>query len=168
MALILEDDISLGPSLPVIVRGLLASSCQDWLVVRLDTKRDQVSKPMRTKFAGFKVAELADGAALYRLRTRVLGTGAYLIRREGAMKMLDYGKRIFMPIDQTMDRYWENGIVPYVVRPIPVFQADTFGSHSGERSNTRRRAQPFAVRQRRRLQRIEDAFRKRLFNVLHN
>ena len=166
-ALVLEDDVSIEPNLPMVVADLLACPFREWLVVRLDTKLGRVAKPASPRFLGTRVAELSDGAVLYRLRSQVLGVGAYLIRREGAARMLEYGKRIFMPIDQTMDRYWENGILPYVVRPFPVDQGDDFGSHSGDRSNARRNAQPFRVRLRRRLQRIEDAVRKRVFNLVH-
>ena len=166
VAMVLEDDISIDPSLPGTVSALLASPFQDWLVVRLDSKRGEVINPASSKFRGTRVAELRDGAALYQIRTQVLGVGAYLIRQEGAARMIAYGKRIFMPIDQTMDRYWENGILPYVVRPFPADQGDAFGSHAGDRSSTRRRAQPLRVRLRRRLQRIEDSVRKRAFNLL--
>jgi glycosyl transferase family 25 len=81
--------------------------------------------------------------------------------------MLAYGRRIFMPIDQTMDRYWENGILPYVVRPFQVHQAEDFGSSTGARALDRRRAQPLPVRVRRRLQRLSDSVRKRAFNLAH-
>jgi len=166
-ALVLEDDVTIQPTLPAVVADLLASPYAGWLVVRLDTKLGRVANPAAPRFLGTRVAELSDGAALYRIRSQVLGVGAYLIRQEGAARMLDYGRRIFMPIDQTMDRYWENGILPHVVRPFPVDQGDDFGSHSGDRSNARRRVQPLPVRVRRRLQRIEDAVRKRVFNLIH-
>lgn len=166
IALVLEDDVSIRPDLPRVLGELLASPFTDWLVIRLDTKRGEVSEPPSQKFRGRQVARLAGGAALCQLRTQVLGVGAYLIRREGAVRMLDYGKRIFMPIDQTMDRYWENGILPYVVRPFPVNQGDDFGSHSGDRSRDRRKAQPFRVRLGRRRQRVVDGLRKRIFNLL--
>ena len=105
--------------------------------------------------------------ALYRVRSRVLGTGGYLIRRAGAEHMLAYGQRIFMPIDQTMDRYWENGILPYVVRPFPVLQLDDFGSSTGVRPRGRRSTQPLDVRLMRRMQRVIDSVHKRAFNLVH-
>ena len=168
VALILEDDVRIDPSFPGVVRELLACPFQDWLVIRLDSKRRQVVSPPSAKFLGTQVAAFAGGAGLYRLGTHVLGVGAYLIRREGARRMLDYGARIFMPIDQTMDRFWENGVVPYVVRPFPVRQAEDFGSHSEvDRSARRRHEQTASVKLRRRLQRMEDGVRKRAFNLRH-
>ena len=166
-ALILEDDVEIGEQLPALVEELLACSYTQWLVIRLDTKRGEVTNPPSPKFRGRQVAALGSGAALFQLRTQVLGVGGYLIRLEGAARMLAYGRRIFMPIDQTMDRYWENGILPYVVRPFAVNQADRFGSHSPDRSLARRRAQPLAIRARRRIQRLVDSVRKRVFNLLH-
>ena len=165
-ALILEDDVTIDARLPGVVGELLASPFRDWSVIRLDCKRGRVIDPPSPKFRGRQVMELSDGAGLFRLQTHVLGVGAYLIRQEGAARMLEYGRRIFMPIDQMMDRFWENGILPYVVRPFPVHQSDGFGSHAGDRSLDQRRVgQPFALRQGRRLQRVVDGLSKRAFNL---
>ncbi len=165
-ALILEDDVRVDAAFPQVLQDVLGSGFQDWLVVRLDTKRSQVQEPPSAKFRGASVAALSGGRALYRLRTHVLGTGAYLIRREGAARMLRYGGRVFMPIDQTMDRFWENGILPYVVRPFPVLQGEDFGSSTGVRPPDRRGAQPVGVRVLRRVQRAVDSVRKRMFNLV--
>ncbi len=167
VALILEDDVRIEPTLPTVVRDLLACPFTDWLVVRLDCKRRHVADPDTDKLRGRRVAELSGGAALYRLHTHILGVGAYLIRREGAKRMIAYGTRVFMPIDHTMDRFWENGILPYVVRPFPVSQGDDFGTHSAGRTTDRRRSQPWPVRARRRLQRLRDGVRKRAFNLTY-
>ncbi len=167
-ALILEDDVTIDPGFPGVIGGVLASPFKDWGVIRLDCKRGRVIDPPSPRFRGRQVAALPGGAGLFRLQTHVLGVGAYLIRRQAAARMLDYGERIFMPIDQMMDRFWENGIIPYVVRPFPVNQGDEFGSHAGDRSLDQRRVgQPFAVRQLRRLQRAYDGVNKRVFNLRH-
>lgn len=162
-ALVLEDDIHMDPSLPGVVRDLMASPFQDWLVVRLDSKRTQLHQPPNDRCRGTQVAALPGGGTLHRLGTHVLGTGAYLIRREGARRMLAYSQRIFMPIDHTMDRFWENGIQPYVVRPFPVLQTHDFGSSTGVSKPDRRVGQPAGVRMRRRAQRAWDGVRKRIF-----
>ena len=167
VALILEDDVRIDPVLPAVVRDVLACSFDEWLVVRLDCKRRHVAEPASARLRGRRVASLGGDAGLYRLRTHVLGVGAYLIRREGAARMIDYGGRIFMPIDHTMDRFWENGIVPYVVRPFPVSQGDDFGTHSAGRTTDRRAGQGWGVRSRRRLQRLRDGAAKRVFNLVH-
>jgi glycosyl transferase family 25 len=164
-ALILEDDVEISQDLPAVLEDLLASPDRGWLVVRLESLRGHVREPRSTKFLGTRVAELPRGAGLYRLGTHVLGAGAYLIRRDGAERLLAYGKRIFMPIDHTMDRFWENGIVPYVVRPFPVRQRTDFESRIGTRGKDRHRGQPLRIQIQRRLQRISDGVRKRAFNL---
>lgn len=164
-ALVLEDDVHIEPALPRVVADLLDGP-QDWLVVRLDSKRSQLHEPRSAKLRGTAVAELAGGGTLFRLRTHVLGTGGYLIRLEGAKRMLAYGRRIFMPIDHTMDRFWENGIQPYVVRPFPVLQKQAFGSSTGLSTPDRRLGHPLGVRVRRRLVRGLDGVRKRAFLLM--
>ena len=166
-ALILEDDVRIQPTLPGVLRDLLSCPFDEWLVIRLDCKRRHVAEPASDRLRGRRVADLSGGGALYRLNTHVLGVGAYLIRREGAERMLAYGRRIFMPIDHTMDRFWENGILPFVVRPFPVSQGDDFGSHSAGRTTDRRQGQAMTVRARRRLQRWRDGVAKRVFTITH-
>lgn len=167
VALILEDDVYIDSALPDIVDALYACPVQDWLVIRLNTLRARVERPTSAPFRGTPVATLGGGRGLYRLGTHVLGAGAYLIKREGAARMLDYGRRIFMPIDHTMDRFWDNGIVPYVVWPFPVHHRTDLESRIGARPPERRHDQPLAIRLQRRLQRVQDGFRKRAFNLTH-
>ncbi len=166
-ALILEDDLEFEPTFPQILQALLNSANGMWKVVRLTTLRGKVETGEHPKFAGKIVQKLGAGSHLYRLSTHVLGAGAYLISQEGAKIMSDYGRRIFMPIDQTMDRFWENNLVPFVVRPFPAHQRQDFSSSIGERNPNRRHNMPFKVRFQRRVQRLQDSLRKRLFNVFH-
>jgi glycosyl transferase, family 25 len=165
-ALILEDDCEISPELPQIVRELVADPVPEWLVVRFDTLREKVREPKCRKFMGQRVKTLQHGN-LHRLDTHVLGFGAYLIRKDGAVRMLDYGRRIFMPIDQTMDRYWENGIAPYIVRPIPARQNQGYESRIGARPAGRHRGQPFHIYLARRWQRLSDGVSKRIYNATH-
>ena len=132
VALILEDDIDAVADLAAVVRGLASQRDPQWSVVRLQGSKRSVAEPRGERAYGAPVARVA-GRTLCRLETNVLGGCAYLMRREAAEVMLDYGRRIFMPIDQALDRYWENGIVPFVVRPLPVWQHDGFGSAIGPR-----------------------------------
>lgn len=159
-ALILEDDIDIEPTLPGLIQDLMA--CPEWLVVRLHTMRGRVLTPRGAAFQGRLVADLGNGAGLFRLRTHTLGAAAYLIRAEGARRLLAYGARIALPIDQTMDRYWDNGIAPYVVRPFPVRQRADFASSIGAREPGPLCRQPAGLVLRRRLQRAGDGLRKRL------
>jgi glycosyl transferase family 25 len=162
VALILEDDLAISPTLPAIVSDLLADPDPTWLVVRFESKRGRVLHPRTAREHGVLVRTLRDGE-LRQIGVHVLGLGGYLIRAEGARRMLRYGSRIFMPIDQTMDRFWENGIVPYVVRPFPVRQRGEMETRSGTREPSRKLGQPIFVRSLRRLQRLADSVQKRLF-----
>ena len=166
VALIMEDDIEISPDLPRVVDDLVSDTTPEWLVVRLESLRGRVREPKNEKFKGMSVRTLQDGE-LYKLGTHVLGFGAYLIRKEGAQRMLEYARNIFMPIDQTMDRYWENGIVPYIVRPLPVYQRQDFESRIGSRPPGRHASQPFFLKLQRRSQRISDGIQKRIFSALH-
>lgn len=161
-ALILEDDLDISPSLPATVTELLHQPDPSWLVVRLESLRSRVVNPQTNRECGKPVMTLTAGV-LYKLGVHVLGFGAYLISREGAKRMLDYGQRIFMPIDQTMDRFWDNGIVPYVVRPFPIRQRTDFESRIGSRPKGRHLSQPLKFRLWRRWQRLVDGINKRIY-----
>jgi glycosyl transferase, family 25 len=166
VALIMEDDLAATPNFPAVASELANDPALVWEVVRFESQRGRVLEPKRRSDEGVRVRDVGAGG-LYRLRTHVLGLGAYLIRLEGAMKMLSYGRRIFMPIDQTMDRFWENGITPYVVRPFPVRQRDDMEDRTGDRSKARRQAYGWDVKTMRRLTRLSDSFAKRLYLLTH-
>ena len=68
-----------------------------------------------------------------------------------------------MPIDQTLDRYWENGIIPYVLRPMPVWHEDLFASEIGQRGRALHQQMARKIVVRRRLQRLVDSVNKRIF-----
>ncbi len=162
-ALILEDDVTFEDDV-VDVLQKLEDLRRDWKVVRLSTMRRSLVD--RAPDRGRDVDRLTHKYRILRLRTHVLGASAYVITRTGALRMLDYGRRIFMPIDQTMDRFWENGIVPYVIFPFPVHHGHDFVSRIGERDPRRRYQMPQHVLWQRRLTRLSDSVRKRIFNVL--
>ncbi len=164
-ALILEDDLEFDLSFPEVVEVLLREQVEPWKVIRLTTLREKVAQPQSPKFEGKQIRHLVGPYRLFRLSTHVLGAGAYLISQDGAQALCTYGKRIFMPIDHTMDRFWENGITPYVVRPFPVRQRQDFSSSIGERDPGRRHNMPPLVRLQRRIQRLQDSLGKRIFNL---
>lgn len=162
-ALILEDDISCVGDLKPVVEGVMKLPRTNWQVVRLQSTKRSVSHPTTRRGAGEPVAQVGQ-REIFRLRTSVLGGCAYLIRLGAANAMLERSEHMDMPIDQTLDRYWENGIIPYVLRPTPVWHEDLFESEIGQRG---RALQNKAVRKKmvagRRTQRAVDALNKRLF-----
>jgi glycosyl transferase, family 25 len=164
VALILEDDIDISPAFLPVIEDLLADPDPEWSVVRLQTQRGRVANPASPMDRGRRVRAAGDGA-LYQIDTHVLGGCAYLMRREAARTMLDYGRRISRPIDQTMDRFWENGIMPYVVRPFPVRQHPDFASEIGVRGKAACADERRLDAMRGRVQRAYDGVRKRIFRA---
>lgn len=165
-ALILEDDLIFDRAFPQIINNFLKLQDIDWQILRLTTLRPKVANPLRPKFIGRRLANIVPGHNLYRLKTHVLGAGAYLINQRGARTMVDYGRNFFMPIDHTMDRFWENGILPLVIRPFPAGQRQDLSSSIGMRDPRRRDRLPLQLRIERRLQRLKDSVHKRIFNLI--
>ena len=131
-ALVLEDDIECDADLPQLLSALAKQSQAPWRVLRLQSTKTTVINGERASARG-EIQEIVQGRTISRLRTGVLGGCGYLIRNAGAKAMLRYASRPFMPIDQAMDRYWENDILPYVLRPFPIRQSGKIASEIGER-----------------------------------
>ncbi len=161
-ALILEDDISCVADLKPIVEEVMKLPKTSWQVVRLQSTKRSVSHPTTRRGAGEPVATVGQ-REIFRLRSSVLGGCAYLIRLGAASAMLARSEHIDMPIDQTLDRYWENGIIPYVLRPTPVWHEDLFESEIGERGRALQNQPARKVVAQRRVQRLVDSLNKRLF-----
>ncbi|WP_041795470.1 glycosyltransferase family 25 protein [Pararhodospirillum photometricum] len=167
MALILEDDATLADSLPALLETLSQTdpATRPWQVVRLASLR---AKAMAKAVARHKTPQPLGGPhALYRLKTHVLGLQGYVMTAEGARRMRAYGEKIFMPVDHMMDRYWENGLDPYIVFPFPVGHQDALPSAIGTRDPRRRYAQGKGVLWRRRLNRWRDGVAKRWYALRH-
>ena len=163
VALVLEDDISCANDLKPIVDEVLKLPTTGWQVLRLQSTKRCVSNPdPNAKTIGEPVARVGQ-REIFRLNTSVLGGCAYIIRLGAAAAMLARSEQIDMPIDQTLDRYWENGIIPYVLRPMPVWHEDLFESEIGARGRAVEKKQPLGVVARRRMQRVVDSFNKRIF-----
>lgn len=166
VALILEDDITLDDSLPEVLDQLVSvTTSPPWCVVRLDTSR---KKAVGRAIQNTKpVADLPVARKLYRLDTHILGSVAYVVTREGAKRILAGVERIFMPFDHMIDRYWENGIAPFIVFPPVISHRDDLASEIGDRSRERRQGLPSSVRWRRRFNRWKDGVNKRLYRLRH-
>lgn len=162
VALVLEDDISAVGDLKPIIDEVLKLPRSSWQVVRLQATKDSVAYGESERTAGERVARVGE-REIFRLRTSVLGGCAYLIRLGAASAMLARSEQIDMPIDQTLDRYWENGIIPYVMRPTPVWHEDLFTSEIGERGRAVETAPDRKAVRRRRAQRMADSLNKRIF-----
>ncbi|MFT3721988.1 MAG: glycosyltransferase family 25 protein [Hyphomonadaceae bacterium] len=161
-ALILEDDISCVADLKPIVEDVLKLPKTSWQVVRLQSTRTNVQNPTNARRRGEPVAQVGE-REIFRIQTSILGGCAYLIRLGAAASMLARSEHMDMPIDQTLDRYWENGIIPYVLRPMPVWHEDLFESEIGQRGRALQQQPTKKVVTRRRIQRFVDSLNKRIF-----
>ena len=162
VALVLEDDISSVADLKPIIEEVLTLPKSSWQVVRLQSSKKNVVRATDKRHTGEAVARIGE-REIFRLRTGVLGGCAYLIRLGAASAMLARSEHIDMPIDQTLDRYWENGIIPYVMRPMPVWHEDLFESEIGERGRSLQQKPARTTVTRRRMQRYVDGINKRIF-----
>lgn len=98
-ALIMEDDISFDPeALNLLVSTLTEESSELWDIVNLENHH-------RGHPLALKTFENQQKLCVY--LTRVSHTGAYLINREGAKKLLEKALPIKMPVDHYFTRAWE-------------------------------------------------------------
>lgn len=159
-ALILEDDIDCVRDLKMVIDDLMAQD--SWQLVRLMSSRGRVVAPRTSRDYGATLGKIGQ-RDLCRIDRGILGSCAYLIRMQAAEAMHQYGRSIFMPIDQTLDRFWENGIVPLVLRPMPVWHRNDLQSDIGERGRLAGPEPDWRELLQRRVQRLLDAINKRVF-----
>lgn len=111
-ALILEDDVYLDPSFSV------ASLPELMRELGLDYLRLYSRWPAPAHIIG-----AVDHRNLLRFKRPVLGTQAYMISRSGAEAMLRHvSGALERPIDDQMDRFWENRLPIYSLYPYPVLE----------------------------------------------
>ncbi len=155
-ALILEDDISCVRDLKPIVDEVLKLPKTSWQVVRLQSTKSSVSNPTKARGVGEPVARVGRARDLPPADQRAWRMRLPDPAQRCRVPCLPRSETIDMPIDQTLDRYWENGIIPYVLRPMPVWHEELFHSEIGQRGRAVEKRN-LRVVLRRRLQRGVDA-----------
>ncbi len=65
---------------------------------------------------------------LVRFMWEPFGTQCYMVSRAGAGKLAPFVSRISRPIDDQLDRFWENGIPPYAIFPFPLLELQSSSS----------------------------------------
>ncbi len=108
-ALVLEDDVLLRPTLPAVLRGLLAQPAR-WDVVKLSAVHSGTPVPVGTA---------APGHALAVMLSRCTGSSAYLMNRRAAEV---YARRLLpmsLPYDHVFDQAWRFGLKLRLVTPTP-------------------------------------------------
>lgn len=109
-ALVLEDDVRLADDLVATIEAAIKAT-PDWDIIRLSNATKSVFKP---------VAPLGNGRELVQYWTVPNGTGAYLINRTGAIKLLESVDKRTLPIDEDLRRPWRFGLNTYGVLPPPI------------------------------------------------
>ena len=109
-ALILEDDIKLPDTLPVLLAEAIKHSAH-WDLLRLTSSR---------KGEFIKIAQLDDTHQLA-YNTKVLkNTGAYLINRNAAERCIKHMLPMRLPYDVALDRDWDCGFKTACIVPFPI------------------------------------------------
>lgn len=111
-ALVLEDDVMLGESLPAVLQGLMA--CADrWDAVKLSAVH---------RGTPVKVREVAPGHHLAVMLSRVTGSSAYLMNRKAAAAWTREPGGLLpmqLPYDHVYDQGWRFGFKFRLVTPTP-------------------------------------------------
>lgn len=111
-ALVLEDDVLLQPSLPVVLQGLLARP-RAWDMVKLSAVHS--GTPVA-------VAAVCPGHRLNVMLSRCTGSSAYLVNRRAAQAYLRHPGGLLpmaLPYDHVFDQGWRFGLKVRLVTPTP-------------------------------------------------
>ena len=108
-ALVLEDDVLLQPSLPAVLRGLVAQQAR-WDVAKLSAVHS--GTPVR-------YLQVAPGHSLAVMLTRCTGSSAYLLNRKAAQAYLAGLLPMSLPYDHVFDQGWRFGLKFRLVTPTP-------------------------------------------------
>lgn len=109
-ALIFEDDVIIDDEFPVVVSALLKQRLPYELVRFLGSEK--VAR-LRQR----AVHSITGVYTLNRLCTTPGGAHAYLIRLEGARKLVRHTQKNWLPIDTLMGHVWQTGVDAYIVQP---------------------------------------------------
>lgn len=123
--LVLEDDAILGPDFPRVLAAL--QDCP----VPYDMIRF-LARPKIARLPQRYVYRLVENYWLSRLPATPGGAYTYLIRLQGAKKLLPYLQRNWLPVDTLMGRSWEHGLQWFTVQPPPSDYDRTLESAIGD------------------------------------
>ncbi len=134
-ALVLEDDVHLLPELHAVLKAV-ADLPEQWDMIKL-VGRDHEQAIQRWPFPG-----LNHKTQLIRYRRAPSRTGAYLLSRSGANKLLKQHRPFFRPVDVDIRYWWESGIRLYGVQPYPITRSvdsalSTIGAQATKRDTRR-------------------------------
>jgi glycosyl transferase family 25 len=124
IAVVLEDDVKLHPTLPVAIAAL-ATHAGRWDMVKLSGVH-----------SGTPVAylDLAAGHRLAVMLSKCTGSSAYAINRRAAAAYLDSARGLLpmqLPYDHVFDQGWRFGLKVRMVTPLPCGHDDQVASTIG-------------------------------------
>lgn len=111
-ALVLEDDVLLGDSLPSVLRALMAHPGR-WDMVKLSAVHSGTPVP---------VLDLGHGHQLAVMLSRCTGASAYIVNRRAAEAYLQRDGGLLpmqLPYDHVFDRGWDLDLKVRLVTPTP-------------------------------------------------
>lgn len=109
-ALILEDDITLPDDIKTIISESLELA-EHWDLLRLTSSREGEYLTFGKLTTGHQIS--------YNIRV-LKNTGAYLINRTAAQKLVNEMLPMYLPYDEALDRDWDYGFKTAVITPFPV------------------------------------------------
>lgn len=116
---VLEDDVDLVPG---FASGLCRAQETEvpWGILKVNCDIGSGAR---------RVGSVPGVGQLMDYRKHPVGTQAYLIRREAAIVMLDYARRVVHPVDDMLIRSWEHGIrILTLTPPLTRHRNDVFGT----------------------------------------
>ncbi|WP_342631804.1 glycosyltransferase family 25 protein [Marinobacter alkaliphilus] len=153
--IVIEDDAVISDKLKVFIDNLTTLPKQVECV-RLFRNH---SKHFRT----WPVKTIADGIELVKYTKGPMRATAYYITPPAAKKFIEASQRWFLPVDITMDRFWDNGVECYGVLPEIVWNDESLDSTIGY--DEPKVARPLRVRARRELFNLQEQLLKWISNI---
>lgn len=138
-ALVLEDDVHLLPELRAVLEAVAQLPAQ-WDMIKL------VGREQEPVLQHWSLPGLTAATRLIRYRRAPSRTGAYLLSRSGAHKLLQTRRPFFRPVDVDIRYWWESDLRLYGVLPYPITR-----SVDSAQSTIGLQAAPRAVRRWRKL-----------------
>ncbi len=112
-AIVLEDDVSIEPDFPQVIREIIKSPVK-WDVIRF-LAYEKVQKIGRDIFA-----LPSKPHVLARIPTTSGGAYCYMINQKAARELLRHMQKNALPVDALHSYVWKTGLETFILRPSPV------------------------------------------------
>jgi len=109
-ALLCEDDVSAKPDLPQVLEEVLTFK-KHWDLLRLNCLHVPTHVPVRKLNLEYRLSVPVYWAG---------GTGAYLVNRKAAEKIIAFSLPMYLPYDHAFEQNWRMGLTIMMVIPFPI------------------------------------------------